>query len=177
MKTTLLIILLGLLFYQSYSQEFDEEKFDIKLQTKYKDTLQSIGKGLTGKWKYLGKANNGILSDTIFVSLSNNIKTTVFFENGIIYELENSKRKKVDYYYETSYEFKNGKGYYSEDKKYLNEETWEISSCQPIPELIYYQNKFGILFIGMIGSNFEAIRELTAEKLSLGNGKEYLKID
>ena len=177
MRNTLLTILFTSFFLQSYSQDFGEIKLDPKLQIKYSDTLQNIGERLTGKWKYLGKRNSGILSDTLFVSFNNKNKTTVIVENGIVFEIENNNRKKADYYYETSYEFKNGSGIYSEDKKYFKENILEISTCQPFPELIFYQNKFGILFIGLGGQNFEAISKLKADKLVFENGSEYWRTE
>ncbi len=177
MRTKLLIILFTFLFTQSYSQDFGEIELDSKLQIKYSDTLKNIGERLIGKWKYLGKRKNGILSDTLFVSFSNSKKTTVVVENGIIFELANGKRKKANYYYETTYEFESGKGIYSREKKYFNSDIISITTCQPIPKLVYYKEKFGILFIRMAGQNFESISELNPKKLILENGKEYQKIE
>ena len=118
MRTNLLIILFTLFLTQSYSQDFGEITVDSKLQIKYSDSLKSIGERLSGKWKYLGKRKIGILSDTLYVSFSDNQKTTVIVENGIISELTNGKRKKADYYSETTFDFRNGKGFYSSEKKY-----------------------------------------------------------
>jgi hypothetical protein len=177
MRNTLLIILFTSFFIQSYSQDFGKIKLDSKLQVQYSDTIQNIGERINGKWKYLGKRKGGILSDTLYVSFSNNKKTTVIVENGIVFELANGKRKKADYYSETTYEFKNGNGFYSSEKKYLKSDIIEITSCQPIPELIFYKEKFGILFIGMAGQNFEPIRELNTNNLIFENGKEYQKIE
>ncbi len=177
MRNTLLIILFTSFFIQSYSQDFGEIKLDSKLQVQYSDTLLNIGERISGKWKYLGKRKSGILSDTLYVSFSDDKKTTVIVENGIIFELTNGKRKKADYYSETTYEFKNGKGFYSSEKKYLNSDIISITTCQPIPELIYYKEKFGILFIGMVGQNFEPIRELNTKNLIFENGEEYEKVE
>ncbi|MFG6686689.1 hypothetical protein ACGK9U_08925 [Mariniflexile sp. HNIBRBA6329] len=177
MRTKLLIILFTLFFIQSYSQDFGEIKLDSKLQIKYSDSLRNIGERLTGKWKYLGKKENGFLRDTLFVSFNNNQKTTVIVENGKIFELINGKKKEADYYSETTYDFKNANGFYSSEKKYLNSDIVSITTCQPIPELVYYKEKFGILFIGMAGQNFESIRELNSKKLILENGEEYQKVE
>jgi hypothetical protein len=132
---------------------------------------------MTGKWKYLGKRTNGILTDTLGTSFSNGKKTLITIENGIIIESEGNKSKKVDYFYEITYSFNNGKGYYSREKKYYNKGILSITSCQPIPELVYYEEQFGILSIGMGGETFSEINELTPEKLVLENGKEYLKLE
>ncbi|ARV14505.1 hypothetical protein BTO07_04780 [Polaribacter sp. SA4-12] len=164
-------------FTQTYSQDFGEIKIDSKLQIKHSDTLKNIGERLTGKWKYLGKRKGGILNDTLNVSFSNNKKTTVIVENGIIFELADGKRKKANYYSETTYEFDNGKGYYSLEEKSFNDDWETITSCQPVPELVYYKEKFGILFIGMAGQNFEPIRELNINNLIFENGEEYQKIE
>ena len=43
--------------------------------------------------------------------------------------------------------------------------------------LIYYKEKFGILFIGMVGQNFEPIRELNTKNLIFENGEEYEKVE
>jgi hypothetical protein len=176
MRNILFTILFTLFLTQSYSQDFGEIKIDSKLQIKHSDTLKNIGERLTGKWKYLGKKTNGILIDTIGTSFSNNIKTTIIVENGIVIESEGNKRKKADYYYEITYNFQNGNGFYSREEKSLNDDWESITSCQPIPELVYYGEKFGILFIGMGGQSFSEINELTSEKLVLENGKEYLKL-
>ena len=164
-------------FIQTYSQDFGEIKLDSKLQVRYTDTLQNIGERISGKWKYLGKRKSGILSDTLSMSFSDDKKTTVIVENGIISELANGKRKKANYYSETTYIFKNGKGFYSSEKQYLNSDIISITTCQPIPELIYYKEKFGILFIGMAGQNFEPIRELNTKSLIFENGEEYQKVE
>ena len=177
MRNILLIILFTSFFTQSYSQDFGEIKLDSKLQVQYSDTIQNIGKRITGKWKYLGKRTNGILIDTIGTNFRNDKETLVIIENGTVIESEGNKRKKVDYFYEITYSFKNGNGFYSREKKYFNEEITSITSCQPIPELVYYKEKFGIVFIGMAGQSFSEITELTSEKLVLENGKEYLKIE
>ena len=177
MRTKLLIILFTLVFTQSYSQDFGEIKLDSKLQIKYSDTLQDIGERITGKWKYLGKRTNGILTDTIGMSFRNDKKIVITVENGIVIESKGNKRKKADYFYEITYSFKNGKGYYSREEYYFNKNITSITSCQPIPELVYYKEKFGIIFIGMGGQSFSEINELTSEKLILENGKEYLKIE
>ncbi|MGH1383686.1 hypothetical protein [Kordia sp.] len=139
--------------------------------------MKNIGERLTGKWKYLGKRKNGTLTDTIGTSFSNNKKTIITIENGIVFESEGNKSKKADYYYEITYSFKNGKGYYSREEKSINDDWKSITSCQPIPELVYYKEKFGILFIGMGGQSFSEIIELTTEKLVIENGKEYLKLE
>ncbi len=164
-------------FTQSYSQDFGEIKIDSKLQIKYSDTLKNIGERLSGKWKYLGKRINGSLTDTLGISFRNDKKTTITIENGIVIESEENKRKKANYFYEITFDFKNGKGYYSREKKSINEDVTSITSCQPIPELVYYKDKFGIIFIGMAGQSFSEINELTSEKLILENGKEYLKLE
>ncbi|MEE9364229.1 MAG: hypothetical protein V3U92_16640 [Cellulophaga sp.] len=177
MRNAILIILFTSFFTQSYSQDFGEIKLDSKLQVKYSDTIQNIGERITGKWKYLGKRTNGILTDTIGISFRNDKKTVITVENGIIIESEGNKRKKADYFYEITYNFKNGTGFYSREEKYINEDITSITSCQPIPELVYYKEKFGIVFIGMAGQSFSEINELTSEKLVLENGKEYLKIE
>ena len=177
MRTNLLIILFTLLLTQSYSQDFGEIVVDSKLQIKYSDSLKSIGERLSGKWKYLGKRKSGILSDTLYVSFSDNQKTTVFVENGIISELTNGKRQKANYYSETTFDFRNSKGFYSSEKKYLNSDIISITTCQPIPELIFYEEKFGILFIGMGGQSFEPILELNSENLIFENGEEYKKVE
>jgi hypothetical protein len=177
MRNTLLIILFTSFFIQSYSQDFGEIKLDSKLQVQYSDTIQNIGERISGKWKYLGKRTNGILTDTTGTSFRNDKKTVITVENGIVIESEGSKRKKADYFYEITYNFKNGKGFYSREEKYINEDITSITSCQPIPELVYYKEKFGIVFIGMAGQSFSEITELTSEKLVLENGKEYLKIE
>jgi hypothetical protein len=177
MRMKLLIILFTLFFTQSYSQDFGEIKLDSKLQIKYSDTLQNIGERITGKWKYLGKRSNEILKDTIGMSFRNDQKIVITVENGIVIESKGNKRKKADYFYEIIYSFKNGKGFYSREKKYLNKDITSITSDQPIPELVYYEEKFGIVFIGMAGQSFSEIIELTSEKLILENGKEYLKLE
>ncbi len=177
MRNTLLIILFTSFFAQSYSQDFGEIKLDSKLQIKYSDSLKNIGERLTGKWKYLGKRTNGSLIDTIGMSFRNDKKTVIIVENGIVIESEEDKSKKADYFYEITYSFKNGKGFYSREEKYINEDIISITSCQPIPELVYYKEKFGILFIGMAGQNFSEIKKLTSERLILENGKEYLKLE
>jgi len=177
MRMKLLIILFTLFFTQSYSQDFGEIKLDSKLQIKYSDTLHNIGERITGKWKYLGKRRNGILKDTIGMSFRNDQKIVITVENGILIELKENKRKKADYFYEITYNFKNGKGFYSREKKYLNKDITSTTSDQPIPELVYYEEKFGIVFIGMAGQSFSEIIELTSEKLILENGKEYLKLE
>ena len=176
MRLKFLIIILSLFFSTSYSQEFGEIKYDLKLQAEHKDTLQSIGERLTGKWKYLGKRNNGILTDTLFARFWNNKKTYGVVENGIVYEIDDGIRKKTDYYYEITYRFKTSKGFYSRERRYRNKDIVEKSSDQPIPRLIFYKNNFGILFTGMAGHNFEKINELSADMLILESGKEYLKI-
>ena len=177
MRTKLLLILFTLLFAQSYSQDFGEIKLDSKLQIKYSDSLKNIGERLSGKWKYLGKRTNESLTDTIGVSFSNNKKTIITVENGIVIESEGNKRKKVDYFYEITYSFKNGNGFYSREKKYINEHLTLLSSCQQVPLLVYYKEQFGIVFIGMAGQSFSEINELTSEKLILENGKEYLRLE
>ena len=177
MRNTLLIILFTSFFFQSYSQDFGEIKLESKLQIKYSDTLQNIGKRITGKWKYLGKRTNGILIDTIGTNFRNDKETLIIIENGTVIESEGNKRKKADYFYEITYSFKNGNGFYSREKKYFNEGITSITSCQPIPELVYYEKKFGILSIGMGGQSFSEINELTPKKLVLENGKEYLKLE
>ncbi len=178
MKTKLLTLLFILLISHSYSQENDlnEIKYDYKLQKEYKDTIQNIGEKLTGKWKYLGKNTNGKLIDTMSVSFRNNKETITVVENGNVFELEGNTRKKTNYFYEITYSFKNRKVFYSLKKKYYNENIIEISSCQSIPELIYYNGKIGILFVDMIGEHFEGIIKLTSERLILESGKEYLKL-
>lgn len=173
----LLIIVFALFLTQSFSQDFDEIKLNPKLQIKYADSLKSIGERLTGKWKYLGKRKGDILSDTLFTSFSNNIKTIAIVENGKVFELINGKKKEADYYSETTYSFKNGKGDYSSEKKYLNSDITWVSSCQPIPGLVYYKKQFGILFIGMAGQNFEAICKLNSKYLVLENGEEYKRVE
>jgi len=177
MRTKLLILLFTLFFTQSYSQDFGKIKLDSKLQVKYSDSLKIIGERLTGKWKYLGKRTNGSLIDTIGVSFWNDKKTVITVENGIVIESEGDKRKRADYFYEITYSFKDGKGFYSREEKYINEDVTLITSCQPIPELVYYKGKFGIIFTGMVGQSFSKITELTSEKLVLENGKEYLKLE
>ncbi len=177
MRTTLLIILFTSFFTQSYSQDFGEIKLDSKLQIKYSDTLQNIGERITGKWKYLGKRTNGILTDTVGMSFRNDKKTLITIENGIVIESEGNKSKIADYFYEITYSFKNGKGYYSREKNYFNEGITSVTTCQPHPKLVYYEEKFGIIFIGMGGQSFSKINELTSEKLVLENGKEYLKLE
>ncbi|WP_452231339.1 hypothetical protein [Lacinutrix sp. MEBiC02595] len=177
MRNTLLIILLSLFFTKFYSQDFGEIILDSKLQIKYSDTLQNIGERITGKWKYLGKRANGILTDTIGTSFRDDKKTIITIENGIVIESEGKKRKKADYFYEINYSFKKGNVYYSREKKSINNNWETISSCQPIPEIAYYKEKFGILFIEMIGQSFSGINKLTSEKLVLENGKEYLKLE
>ncbi len=177
MRMKFLIILFTFFFTQSYSQDYGEIKLDSKLQIKYSDTLQNIGKRITGKWKYLGKRRNGILKDTIGMSFRNNQKIVIIIENGIVIESEENKRKIADYFYEITYDFKNGKGFYSRERKYLNKDITSTTSDQPIPELVYYEEKFGIVFIGMAGQSFSEIIELTSTKLILENGKEYLKLE
>jgi len=177
MRLKFFIITLSLFFGTSYSQEFDEIKYDLKLQVEHKDSLQSIEERLAGKWKYLGNRNNEILTDTLFARFWNNKSTYGIVENGIIYEIVNGKRKKANYYYEVTYSFKKGKGFYSKERKYLNSEIIEITNHQPIPKLVFYKSNFGILFTGMGGQYFEKINKLTTEKLVLENGKEYLKME
>ena len=176
MRTQFLVILLTFLITQSYSQDFGEIKLDSKLQVKYSDTLRNIGERLSGKWKYLGKRAKESLIDTIGVSFTDDKKTIITVENGIVFEIENGKRKKANYFYEITYNFKNGKGFYSSEEKYFNKEITSISSCQPIPELVYYKGNFGILFYEMVGESFRKIRELTPERLIFENGKEYQKM-
>jgi hypothetical protein len=176
MRNELLIILFTLFLTQSYSQDFGEIKIDSKLQIKHSDTLKNIGERLTGKWKYLGKRANGILTDTIGTSFSNDKKTIITIKNGIVIETEGKKSKKADYFYEVTYNFKNGNGYYSREEKSLNEDWESMTSCQPIPELVYCKEKFGILFVGMGGQSFSEINGLSSEKLIMENGKEYLKL-
>ena len=177
MKTKIIIILLTVFFLQSYSQEFDGIKYNLELQAKYKDTLRNIGDRLTGKWKYLGKKDHKILIDTLSLNFRDDEKTYVVVENGTLFEIRNGKRKEANYYYEITYNFDNSIGYYSEDKIYFDSNIIESYSSQPYPELIYYQNKFGILFVGHGGESFEVIRELNSEKLIFENGEEYLKIE
>jgi hypothetical protein len=176
MKAKLLIILFTLYFIQSYSQDFGKIKLDSKLQIKYSDTLQKIEKRITGKWKYLGKRTNGILKDTIEVSFSNDRKTIITVENGIVIESKRNKRKKADYFYQMDFNFKSGIGIYSFEKMSING-LWEsVTSCQPIMKLVYYDNKIGILMDGTAEDSFSQINELTSEKLVIENGKEYLKL-
>jgi len=177
LNTKISIILFTFFLTQSYSQDFRKIKLDSKLQIKYSDSLKNIGERLTGKWKYLGKRTNGSLIDTIGVSYRFGKKTIIIVENGIVIESQGDKRKKADYFYEIIFSFKNSKGFYSREEKYINEDITSITSCQPIPELVYYKEKFGIIFIGMIGESFSEINELTSEKLVFENGKEYLKIE
>ncbi|WP_282069683.1 hypothetical protein [Olleya namhaensis] len=177
MKVKLFTILFTLFLTLSYSQDFGEIKIDSKLQIKHSDTLKTIGERLTGKWKYLGKRKGEILIDTLNVSFTNNKKTTVIVENGTVFELSDGKRKKAEYYIETTYKFDNDKGYYALEEKSLNDDWKSINTCQPVPELIYYKEKFGILFTEMLGQNFEAIRDINTNTLILENGKEYKKTE
>ncbi len=176
MRNALLIILFALFFSSSYSQDLEEIKLDAKSQIKYSDTLINIGERLTGKWKYLGKRTNKRLIDTVGISFRDNKKTVIIVENGIVITSIGNKRRKADYFYEITYNFKNGKNSYSCEEKSLNGDITSITDCQPIPKLVYYKEKFGILFIGMLGENFEPIRKLNRNYLVLENGKEYIKI-
>ena len=177
MKQNTLFILLALFYIQSYSQEFGKINYDSHHQVKYKDTIQSIGRRITGKWKYLGTRQNETLSDTIGGGTREGKWTYDVVENGIAYEIVNGKRQKVGYYYQITFDFEKPEGTFKREKKYLNENIVEFSSDQPIPQLIYYKGSFGILFIEMVGEHFVAIRELNDEKLILENGKEYFKIE
>ncbi|MGI9532964.1 hypothetical protein [Lutimonas sp.] len=177
MRTKFLLILLTLFLTQSYSQDFGTIRLDSELQKKHSDSLKNIGERLNGKWKYLGKSANGSLIDTVGTSSKNGNRSIIIVENGIVFEVEGNKKKKANYYYEIIFSFINGKGFYSREKKYLIDGITEISSDQPIPELVYYKEKFGIVFHQMLGETFNGINELTSERLVLENGKEYLKLE
>lgn len=179
MKIGIFTILFLSLTNFSFCQEnnFNEIKYDQKLQVEQRDTLQDIGKRLTGKWKYLGKNSNGILTDTISIGFRNDEKIITTIENGTVFETVGKKKNKADYFYEITCSFENKKMYYSRERKYYNDNIISITDCQPIPELVYYNNKFGIVFSGMGGDNFSGINELTSEKLIFENGKEYSKIE
>ena len=179
MKTEILTILFFLQIIISYSQEktFNEIKYDPKLQIIHKDTLKNVQERLNGKWKYLGKKINGKFSDTISVSYYENRTVTTTIENGIVYESEKDIKKKVNYYYELTYSFKNGKNINSFEKVLFDKSITYVTSCQPIQELIYYKGKIGIHFFTMSGYHFTVINKLTSESLILENGKEFIKLE
>jgi len=180
MKTTLLIILISLLFNNSYSQDYEDLFYDKQLQIEYKDTLQNIGKRLTGEWLYLGNRNrikNGVLTDSISITYTTDgIETLLIVENGVYFEIEERERKKADYFYKTTFDFNSEFPSYSNDMIYFDEDITVITSCQPIPELIYYKNDFGILYNGMAAYSLEIISELNDKRLIFKNGEEYLRI-
>lgn len=179
MKISFLTLLLILTIKLSYSQEkpFKEVKFDPKLQIIHKDTLKNIGERLTGKWKYLGKKVDKIFLDTISVSYYESRTVTTTIENGIVFELENDTKKKVNYFYELTYNFKNGKSSHSFEKVLFDKSITYVTSCQPTLKLIYYEGKFGIFFNGMTGDHFTEINRLTSERLIFENEKEYIKLE
>ena len=179
MKIGISIILFLSFTNFSFCQEngFNEIKYNQKLQVEQRDTLQNIGKRLTGKWKYLGKNDNGILTDTISIGFRNDEKMITTIENGIVFETVGRKKNKADYFYEITCGFKNKKMYYYRERKYYNDNIISITDCQPIPELVYYNTKFGIVYRGMGGDSFIGINELTSEKLIFENGKEFSKLN
>lgn len=175
----LIYILFILFITQSYSQENDLDvfKYDDELQLKYSDTIKKIEERLNGKWKYLGKKTDGILIDTISFKTRNEKGTYTIVKNGDIFELIGMKEEKMNYILEVTYNFKDKRGFYSINKKYLKDDITEIRTCEPIPQVIFCNDKLGILFIGMAGENFNEITELSLERLIFGNGKEYLKLE
>ena len=179
MKIGIFTILFLSLINFSFCQEndFNEIEYDQKLQIEQRDTLSNIGKRLTGKWKYLGKKSNGILTDTISVGFRNESKIITTIENGIVFETEGNKKSKANYFYELTYSFENGKSNYSVERIDLNKEIIWVTSCQPLSELIYYEDMYGILLKGMAGDSFYKINKLTSKSLVLENGKEYLKLE
>jgi hypothetical protein len=181
MRIIQITFILFLFCFKSYSQEYEDLFYDEQLQIVYKDTLQSIGKRLTGDWKYLGnrnRINDGILTDTISLSYSlGEIATLIIFENGVYYEIVEGERKKADYFYKTSFDFISDFSNYSYDKIYFNKNITEITSSQPIPELIYYKNCFGILYNFRPAYELDIINVLTDKKLIFKNGEEYVKLE
>jgi len=179
MKIGIFTILFLSLINFSFCQEngFIKIEYDQKLQVEQRDTLQNIGKRLTGKWKYLGKNSDGILTDTISVAFRNESKIITTIENGIVFEIEGNKKSKANYFYELTYSLENGKSNYSVERIDLNKEIIWVTSCQPLSELIYYEDVYGILLKGMAGDSFHKINKLTSKSLVLENGKEYLRLD
>ena len=182
MRNIQITFILFLFCFKSYTQEYEDLFYDKQLQIVYKDTLQSMGKRLTGDWRYLGNRNrikNGIITDTISLSYSaEGIETLITFENGVYFEIVDGERKKADFFYKTRFDFSSDFPIYSSDKVFINNKSiTEISSSQPLPELIFYKNSFGILYNSMPAYELEIINELTDEKLIFKNGKEYIKID
>lgn len=89
-------LIITFFFTQSYSQDFGEIKLDSKLQIKYSDSLKNIGERLSGKWKYLGKNKSGILSDTLYMSFSNDKKKPLLpLKTEPYLNQQTEKRKKL----------------------------------------------------------------------------------
>ncbi len=175
MKVTFLVIILGLFFIKAYSQKSMKIEIDYELQLKYQDTLQAMEDNITGHWKYLGKRNGRKLKDTVSTNYENTSRN-VIVENGIVFEVANQKKTKTNYYFETIYDFKNEIGFYSSERKYINNEISAISSYEPFVELVYYKEKFGIIFTAPGGKYFEPIRSIYGKKLIFENGEEYLRL-
>jgi hypothetical protein len=178
LKATIILFIFSI---NAYTQEYEDLFYDEQLQILHKDTLQVIGKRLTGEWLYLGNRNklkNGILTDSIPNAYHWDGKTTsIIIENGIYYEIVEGEIKKADYFYKTSFVFISGFSNYSCDKIYFNKNITEITSSQPIPELIYYKNCFGILYNFRPAYELDIISVLTDKKLIFKDGKEYEKLE
>jgi hypothetical protein len=181
LKATIILFVFSV---NAYTQEYEDLFYDEQLQILHKDTLQDIGKRLTGEWLYLGNRNkikNGNLTDSIPNAYHGDEKTTpIIIENGVCLEIEDGERKKADYFYKTTFNFNSELPSSSNDIIYINRDEVLITSCcgHSFPELIYYKNSFGILYDSSRPAyELDIISVLTDQKLIFKDGKEYEKLE
>ena len=187
--TIFALILSVKLFAQSDSLELEEsdigeidiesilhpsshDLIDWKLQQEKSDTLLVVASQLNGKWVLEGKYyQNKFLTDTISTRYSNNLTRYEILtdsgtyytssHNGIISFEKKSELNVIDF------EFTNStKGSFQDYDDYVPNREWQtITTCQPIPEIVFHANTFQILFTGMAGDNLQEFKIINNRKL------------
>jgi hypothetical protein len=167
--------------------EYPIVEIDSILQERYKDTIQIVKKTLKGAWHFQGTKTrlSSDLIDTIFKREEIGVGIV---KNGVVYIVNNNNLKETKGRIVSSFDFSNSKELFSEvemnkligNQNEFGDMVFEVKSCPPIYNIVYFQMQIGILSQGMGGQYFSPIKFLSDKVLIIKNDDEldcYLKME